>query len=99
MIYLNSLVAAGTISAAQAKSLYAQYRRDYSSSDASKNYYSVIDDGGNNYFWGVDGDAIIMDASGAKYSGNELVNKLVEQGYSKKEAKEIVKRIQKNLGV
>lgn len=97
--YLNSLAASGVITREQAKSLYAQYRRAYDSKDASKSYYSVIDDGKTNWFGGVDGNAVIMDAAGNKYSGDELVAKLVEQGYTKKEAREIVKKIQKDLGI
>ena len=90
--YLNTLVASGTISQDQAKSLYAQYR-------LADDYFSLVDDGGINWGWGVDGNAVVRDVNGNTYTGGKLVEYFKKQGLSDKEAKKAAINLQKKLGV
>lgn len=85
--YLNRLVAAGTITEEQSKSLYAQYRIDMGD-------YELAEDGGINWFGGVDGNAKyrVYNHNTGKYetlTGDQLVKRVGE---------EEALRIQKHLG-
>ena len=61
--------------------------------------WSVVDKGGVNWFWGVDNNAIVKAPNGEQIRLDNLVDKLVDEGMSKKDAKDYVKKLQKNLNV
>lgn len=65
----------------------------------STNGWSVADNGGANWFWGVDNNAIVKAPNGEKIRLDNLVDKLVSEGMSKSDAKSYVKKLQKNLGI
>ena len=95
--YLDGLVASGTITEAQADSLYAQNKAPDQIA-LNKRNWTLVDDGGVNWFWGVDNNAIVKDQYGNKYRADNLVDKLVDSGMSKSDAKTYVKNLLKNLG-
>lgn len=64
----------------------------------SERSWTLVDDGGTNWFWGVDGNAKYKDQYGNTVSGDKLVDTLVDEGMSKKNAKGYVKALQKALG-
>ena len=71
----------------------------YSEMVKSTNGWSVVDDGGINWFWGVDNNAIIKAPNGEQIRLDNLVDKLVSEGMSKSDAKSFVKKLQKNLNI
>lgn len=97
--YLNEMEALGYISLEQADKLFALYKPDEEFAPLEDRNWSVVDDGGLNWFWGVDRDAVVQDESGNSYRLDSLVNELVASGYSKSEAKDYVKNLQKRLGI
>ena len=103
--YLDGLVANGQITEAQADALYAE-NADQNEKDGtlksmvgSTSGWSVVDNGGLNWLWGVDNNAIVKAPNGKQYRLDNLVDYLVEEGMSKSDAKSAVKKLQKNLGV
>lgn len=74
---------------------------DYSYRDmvTSTSGWTVVDDGGVNWFWGVDNNAIVKAPNGEQIRLDELVDKLVSEGVKKSDAKNFVKKLQKNLGI
>ena len=112
--YLDGLAASGEITDEQADALYAQYVDDnekYSQNDdgsssisyrdmvGSSKGWKVDNKGGVNWFWGVDNDAIVIAPDGEKIRLDNLVDKLVDEGMEKSDAKVAVKKLQKNLGI
>lgn len=95
--YLDGLVASGTITEAQADSLYAQNKAPDQIA-LNKRNWTLVDDGGVNWFWGVDDNAVVKDQYGNKYRADNLVDQLVDSGMSKSDAKKYVKNLLKNLG-
>lgn len=71
----------------------------YSDMVKSTNGWSVLDDGGTNWFWGVDNNAIVKAPNGEKIRLDNLVDYLTNEGMSKSDAKSYVKKLQKNLGI
>lgn len=65
----------------------------------STNGWSVVDNGGTNWFWGVDNNAIVKAPNGEQIRLDNLVDKLVSEGMSKSDAKSYVKKLQKNLNI
>ena len=61
--------------------------------------WSVEDNGGWNWFGGVDNNARVIAPNGEIIRLDALVDKLVAEGMSKKDAKAAVKKLQKNLGI
>lgn len=109
-----ALADAGTITEDEAYSLISTYMDhnekyvdngdgttsiSYSDMVKSTNGWSVVDDGGINWFGGVDKNAIIKAPNGEQIRLDNLVDKLVGEGVSKKDAKSFVKTLQKNLGI
>lgn len=109
--YLVGLMNAGTITESEADSLYAQYVDDnekympdsnaHSYSEMAKNTsgWTVVDDGGLNWFWGIDNNAILEAPNGEQIRLDVLLNKLQDEGMEKDAAKEAIKALQKNLGI
>ena len=52
--------------------------------------WTVLDDGGVNWFGGIDYNMIVESPTGEQMSLSQLVDKLKEEGMSKNEAKQIV---------
>lgn len=92
--YLTKQRDAGKITQEQAEALYAEHEI----SSLSKRDWTLADDGGVNWFWGVDNNAVVKDQYGNSYRLDKLVNALVAEGMSKNEAKAYVKKLQKSLG-
>lgn len=92
--YLTKQRDAGKITQEQAEALYAEHEI----SSLSKRDWTLADDGGVNWFWGVDNNAVVKDQYGNSYRLDKLVNALVAEGMSKSEAKAYVKKLQKSLG-
>ena len=111
---LENLEATGVIDHETALQLMAEFMDDnevYKENDdgsksvsygdmvKSTNGWSVIDNGGINWGFGVDNDAILEAPNGEKIRLDNLVNKLVAEGMSKSDAKSLVKSLQNNLNV
>ena len=109
-----SLADAGTITEDEAYSLISTYMDQnekyvdeedgtksisYSDMVKSTNGWSVVDNGGVNWMWGVDKNAIIKAPNGEQIRLDNLVDYLVNEGMSKSDAKSYVKTLQKNLGI
>lgn len=95
--YLDGLTASGKITEAQADALYAEYKQ-VDKAALNKRSWTLVDDGGVNWFWGVDNNATVKDQYGNTYRLDKLVNALVAEGMSKAEAKAYVKKLQAQLG-
>ena len=95
--YLDGLAASGTITEAQADSLYAQYKQPDTVALSNRSW-TLVDDGGINWFWGIDNNATVKDQYGNTYRLDKLKTALIEAGMSKSEAENYVKSLQKSLG-
>lgn len=60
--------------------------------------WEVVDDGGVNWFWGVDNNAVVRDENGTEYTLKELKKEL-EKTMSSADAKDYIKKLQKQLGI
>ena len=74
-------------------------KTSYSDMVKSTSGWSVVDNGGVNWLWGVDNNAIVKAPNGKQIRLDNLVDYLVDEGMSKSDAKSYVKKLQKNLGV
>lgn len=113
--YLDGQVASGVLTETQADQLYSQYadvnekyvtNKDgttggisYKGMVGSTQGWSVEDDGGVNWFWGVDNNARVKAPNGEIIRLDDLKKKLIAEGMSASEAKKAVKTLQKNLGI
>lgn len=61
--------------------------------------WKFSDDGGWNWFWGIDNNGEVTDEYGNTYTLEEVYEKLIDEEYSKKDAKEFVEDLQKDLGI
>lgn len=109
-----SLEDSGVIAEGQAAQLISKYfdhnektttgddgtsRSSYSDMIKSTSGWSVVNNGGVNWFWGVDNNAIVKAPNGQTIRLDNLVDYLVNEGMSKSDAKSYVKQLQKNLGI
>ena len=95
--YLDGLTGSGVLSEDEADDLYAEYKQ-VDKAALSDRDWTLKDDGGVNWFWGVDDNAVVKDQYGNSYRLDKLVNALVAEGMSKSEAKAYVKKLQASLG-
>lgn len=95
--YLDGLTSSGSITEAQADALYAEYKQ-VDKVALNKRSWTLEDDGGVNWFWGVDNNATVKDQYGNTYRLDKLVDALVAEGMTKDEAKAYVKKLQAQLG-
>ncbi len=95
--YLDGLAASGVITESQADALYAENKTPEKVS-LNKRSWTLVDDGGVNWLWGVDNNAVVKDQYGNTYKLGKLVDALVADGMSKSDAKAYVKKLQKQLG-
>jgi LysM repeat protein len=92
--YLTKQYQAGKITEEQMGQLYLENEI----SSLSKRDWKLEGDGGLNWFWGIDNNAVVKDQYGNTYRLDKLVNALVAEGMSKSEAKAYVKKLQNSLG-
>lgn len=99
--YLTKQYQAGKITKEQMGELYIE---NEISSLQNRNWtVNVKDgkkqDGGINWFWGIDNNAEVKDQYGNTYTLSKLVDALVAEGMDKSKAKDYVKKLQKQLGI
>ena len=87
---LAGFVNDGTITEEQAKEMLSNNLN--ATKDLKDRTWTQVDDGGVNWFWGVDNNAKVKDQYGNVYRLDDLVDALVKEGMSKKEAKDFVKK-------
>ena len=90
--YLDGLVSDGTLTETEADALYEENMKGVA--DFKDRTWTVTDDGGWNWWGGVDGDVKVKDQYGNEYTLEDLIDELVNQGMSKKDAKAYVKKYQ-----
>lgn len=95
--YLDGLVDSGVISEEQADALYAE-NKQADQVALNKRSWKLVSGGGINWFWGIDNDAVVKDQYGNEYRMDKLVNALVAEGMTKKDAQAYVKNLQSKLG-
>ena len=108
------LADAGTITEDEADALIATYMDhnekyvdkddgsksiSYSNMIKSANGWSVVNDGGTNWFWGVDGNAVVKAPNGEKFTMDKLKEILESEGMSGSEAKDWIIELQDILGI
>ena len=96
--YLDSLVNSGVITESQADGLYATYNTGNEYVDLNNRKWTMTDDGGVNWGWGIDNNAKVKDQYGNEYKLKDLQKEL-EKTMGKDEAKAYVKKLQKDLGI
>lgn len=64
----------------------------YDSKDLKDRTWTVTDDGGWNWFNGVDNNAVLTDHYGISYTAKDLKKKLIDQGYSEEKANDFLKK-------
>ena len=94
--YLAGWVAMGKITEPEAKALLAEHGS--MTPDFKDRTWTVVSKGGGN-LWGVDNNAKVKDQYGNTYRLDDLVDKLVKEGMSKKQATNYVKKLQQDLGI
>ena len=98
--FLVSMVNNGSISQDEGEYLFALYGGGLPEyPKLSERTWVVVDDGGTNWGWGIDNNAIVKDQFGTKYRLDDLYDKLVGEGMSKSDAKTYVINLQKRLGI
>ena len=88
--YLAGLVNDGLISEEAARELLAKNQN--AQADLKDRQWTVIDKGGINWFGGVDNNVVVKDQYGNKMRLDDLVDALVAEGMTKKEAKAFAKK-------
>lgn len=93
--YADSLVKSGALSQEMGDALIDAYidnneKSTYKEMVQNMNGWTVLDNGGVNWFGGIDYNMIVESPTGEQMSLSQLVDKLKEEGMSKNEAKQIV---------
>lgn len=89
--YLDDLTTAGAITEAQSDELYA-HGKVITQKGAADRTWTVTDDGGWNWFNGVDNNAKLTDNYGNTYTAKDLKKQLMADGMSEQEANEFLKK-------
>ena len=92
--YLTRQRDAGHIDDEQMGQLYIEYEI----SALNKRDWQMVDDGGINWFWGLDGDIEVKDQYGNTFSLDGLIDAMVAAGFSKQEAKDYAWTLQEKFG-
>ena len=92
--YVASLVNSGKITQDQAMALLDEY----GVTELTDRSWEMVDDGGVNWLWGVDKNAVVRDENGKQYSLKELQKEL-EKTMTSKKAKAYIKELQDRLGI
>lgn len=93
--YLTRQYQAGNITEEEMGKLYLENETP----SLSDRNWSAGNDGGVNWFWGIDNNASVKDQYGNEYRLDKLVDALVAEGMDRKDAKEYVKNLQGQLGL
>ena len=93
--YLTRQYQAGNITEEEMGKLYLENETP----SLSDRNWSAGNDGGVNWFWGIDNNASVKDQYGNEYRLDKLVDALVAEGMERKDAKEYVKKLQGQLGL
>lgn len=93
--YLTKQRDAGLIDDEQMGQLYLEYEVP----SLSNRNWITGENGGINWFGGIDNNATVKDQYGNEYRMDKLVDALVAEGMDKKSAKEYVKKLQDKLGM
>ena len=94
--YLDGLAESGVITEAEADALLAE-NKQVEQASLDQRTWTLADNGGVNWFWGIDNNATVKDQYGNTYRLDNLVDALVSEGMSKSEAKTYVKKLQDRL--
>lgn len=98
--FLTEQYEAGRLTEEEVAEIYEEY--DLTHPDSQKPVadrdYTMTDDGGVNWFWGIDRNAKVKDHYGNEFTMAELFDEL-KKTMTNKEAKEYVKALQKELGI
>lgn len=98
--FLTEQYEAGRLTEEEVAEIYEEY--DLTHPDSQKPVadrdYTMTDDGGVNWFWGIDRNAKVKDHYGNEFTMAELYDEL-KKTMTNKEAKEYVKALQKELGI
>lgn len=92
--YLAKEVNAGNISHEQA----LQILDEHGVVPLTERSWEMVDNGGFNWLWGVDNDAVVRDENGNQYTLKELKKEL-QKTMSSSKAKDYIKKLQKQLGI
>ena len=92
--YLSKLIDDGTIDSDQADKLMAEY----GVVPLTERNWEMVDDGGINWLWGVDNNAVVRDENGNEYTLEDLKKEL-KKTMTNKEANDYIKKLQKQLGI
>lgn len=92
--YLAKQVNAGNITQEQAY----QILDEHGIVPLTERSWEVVDDGGINWLWGVDNNAVVRDENGDEYTLKELKKEL-EKTMTSKKANDYIKNLQKQLGI
>lgn len=92
--YLAKQVNAGKITEDQAY----QILDSHGVTPLTERNWEMVDNGGANWFWGIDNDAAVRDETGKQYTLKELKKEL-EKTMSSSEAKAYIKKLQGQLGI
>lgn len=92
--YLAKQVTAGIITEEQA----FQILDEHGVVPLTERSWEMVDNGGVNWLWGVDNNAVVRDENGNEYTLKELTKEL-QKTMSSGEAKNYVKKLQKQLGI
>ena len=95
--YLDSQVNNGTLTEDEADYLYSVYRGEEQASLTDREW-SLVNNGGTNWFGGIDGNAVVKDQYDNEYTMDDLYDELTKT-MSKSEAKEYIKKLQKDTGI
>lgn len=92
--YLAKQVNAGNITQEQAY----QILDEHGVVPLTERSWEMVDDGGINWLWGVDNNAVVRDENGDEYTLKELKKEL-EKTMTSKKANDYIKNLQKQLGI
>jgi hypothetical protein len=95
--YLDSQVNNGILTEEEADYLYST-NRNVEQADVADRSWTLVDDGGTNWFWGIDGNASAQDQYGNTYTMDDLYDEL-KKTMSASDAKDYIKNLQKELGM
>lgn len=102
---IDAYVASGLLSPQIGASLYSELfapNEDLSSYKGmlnNMNKWGYTYDGGTNWLWGIDENAVVKTPTGEEIEAKVLKNRLIENGMSKNAADDAVKKLLEHLGI
>lgn len=95
--YLDKQVAHENLTEEQADYLYSIYMIPEQVA-LNERSWTMVDNGGNNHFGGIDGNGVVRDQYGTEYQLDDLYAEL-KKTMSADDAKSYIKKLQKDLGI